>query len=312
MKATSAHAADEPKPFRFRDGQTVQHEIRRIARHELERILENLDDGPGTEKPIHEIRKATKRLRTLLRLVRDTIGEKHYRRENRAFRDIGRAFSDVRDAEVAEQSLEKLGAELRDELRPRALASVHRALHARTRAAQEGAKDRCRVRRVRTAVRKALTRVDRWSRVPDKWSSLRDGLERIHRDTRRAWKCALDDPCLDTLHEWRKRAKNLRHVMELLEPIWPEVIEALAREVERLESDLGEDHDLAMLPAHVSSDSVCPNEHDRELLIALVDVRRRELQSRARRTAARVCQERPPALAGRLGTYWKAWRREAS
>ena len=113
------------------------------------------------------------------------------------------------------------------------------------------------------------------------------------------------------MHEWRKRAKNLRYVVELLEPIWPEVIEALAREAERLESDLGEDHDLAMLPAHVTADSVCPNEHNRELVVALVDVRRREVQVRARRTAARLCQERPRAFGARLGRYWKAWRREA-
>ena len=143
---------DGRKSFRFRDGESVPHEIRRIARHELERILEGLDDGPGTAEAIHEIRKGTKRLRTLLRLVRDAIGEKEYRRENRAFRDIGRAFSDARDAEVAEGSLRKLGADLRDELRPRALAAVRRALHARTRAAHGDVTSRRRVGRVRTAV----------------------------------------------------------------------------------------------------------------------------------------------------------------
>ena len=97
-------------------------------------------------------------------------------------------------------------------------------------------------------VRKALGRLDRWCRVPDRWSAVRRGVERIHRDTRRAWKRALDDPRVETLHEWRKRAKDLRYVMELLELMWPEVIHPLAGEVERLESDLGEDHDLASPP----------------------------------------------------------------
>jgi len=304
--------SDQSKPFRFRDGESVRHEIRRIGRHELERILESLDRDLGTEEAIHEIRKGTKRLRTLLRLVRDAIGERRYRRENRAFRDMGRVFSDARDAEVAEHTLEKLETDLRDELRPRALASVRRAFHARTRAAHAAARKGRRAGRVRAAARKALARLERWSHVPDKWSALRCGVERIHRDTRRAWRHALDDPRVETLHEWRKRAKNLRYVMELLGPVWPEVVQALAREVERLESDLGEDHDLAMLAAHAAGDSVCPNEHDRELLVALVEVRRRNLQTRARRTAARVCQERPRAFTARLETYWKAWRREAA
>jgi len=307
----SADGADEPKPFRFRDGESVGHAIRRIARHEIERILEGLDEGPWTAEAIHEIRKGTKRLRTLVRLVRDVIGERVYRRENRVFRDLGRAFSSARDAEVAEQSLERLRADLRDELRPRALTCLRRVLHARTRQAHEAAKDRRLAARVRRAAKEALARVDRWSRVPDKWSALRPGLERIHHRTRRAWKRALDDPSVENLHEWRKRAKDLRYVTELLEPIWPEVIHALAREVERLESGLGEDHDLAMLPAHVTNDSVCPNEHDRDLVIALVDARRRDLQARARKTASRLCQEPPRAFSARLGIYWKAWRREA-
>ena len=311
MKATASGGEDKPKPFQIHDGESVRHGIRRIARHELERILEGLDEGLGKRESIHEIRKGTKRLRTLLRLMRDTIGEKHYRRENRAFRDIGRMFSDVRDAEVAEQSVEKLGTDLRGTLRPRALARLRRVLHARSRKAHDAARNGRLGADVRRAVRKALGRLDRWSRVPDKWSAVRRGLEQIHRDTRRAWKRALDDPRVETLHEWRKRAKNLRYVMELLEPTWPEVIHALAGEVERLESDLGEDHDLAMLPAHVAGDTVCPNEHDRDVVIALVDVRRRALQTRTRRTAARVCQETPRALSARLGTYWKAWRREA-
>jgi len=109
VKKPADHADEKPIPFRFRDGETLRHCIRRIAQHELERIREGLDEGAGTEESIHEIRKGTTRLRALLRLVRDTVGKKQYRRENRAFRDIGRAFAGARDAEVAEKSLADVG-----------------------------------------------------------------------------------------------------------------------------------------------------------------------------------------------------------
>src|SRR5262249_53251238 len=146
----------------------------------------------------------------------------------------------------------------------------------------------------------------------DRWAALRPGLERIHDGVRRAWKRALQDPTVENLHTWRKRAKDLRYIVELLEPAWPEVIQSLGREIESLEKALGEDHDLAMLPAHVTGDSLRPSEADRELVTALVDVRRRDLQAQARTTADRLCRERPRAFADRLGIYWKAWRREAS
>src|SRR5262249_44768125 len=172
MNAPAGHGGEQ-KPFRFRDGESLPHAIRRIARHELERILEGLDEGPSTAEAIHEIRKGTKRLRTLVRLVRDVIGEKRYRRENRAFRDMGRAFSAARDAEVAEQSLEKVRAGVRHELRPRALEGPLRALRARTRAGHRAAKNRRLVGRVRASVRRELARIDQWARVPDRWAALR-------------------------------------------------------------------------------------------------------------------------------------------
>ena len=74
---------------------------------------------------------------------------------------------------------------------------------------------------------------------------------------------AVDKPTVPRLHEWRKRTKDLRYALELLEPLWPDVMEAFAAEVDDLADLLGEDHDLALLEAFVRDPSLACDDDDR-------------------------------------------------
>ena len=47
--------------------------------------------------------------------------------------------------------------------------------------------------------------------------------------------------------QWRKRAKDLRYHVELLEPIWPEIMKDLEKILHTLTDHLGDDHDFADL-----------------------------------------------------------------
>ena len=49
---------------------------------------------------MHETRKALKRLRALVRLLREELGEQAFERENAALRDVARRLAGARDAEV--------------------------------------------------------------------------------------------------------------------------------------------------------------------------------------------------------------------
>jgi CHAD domain-containing protein len=51
-----------------------------------------------SDTDIHEARKAVKRARAALRLMRDALPQAAYRRENAALRDASRPLSSVRDA----------------------------------------------------------------------------------------------------------------------------------------------------------------------------------------------------------------------
>ena len=143
--------------------------------------------------------------------------------------------------------------------------------------------------------------------IPDAgWKALRPGLRRIYGQTRRCWRAAATDPTVARLHEWRKRAKDLRYALDLLEPVWPGVMKALADEADTLADRLGEDHDLALLrrfAREVARDGA--GERDQ---LALIDASRRRLQADALALAARIYEAPPSRFAGRLATYWHAWK----
>ena len=75
---------------------------------------------------------------------------------------------------------------------------------------------------------------------------------------------------------------------------------------------LGDDHDLAVLRQVLTDASArFGDAGDREVLLALIDRRRAELEQEARLLGGRFFQDRPGQFARRVKGYWKTWRRAA-
>ena len=82
--------------------------IHRIALEQVDLIIwhaERLGDG---DEHVHGVRKTSKRVRALLRLIRGELGEEAYRRENAALRDVARELSALRTATVEIEILKGL------------------------------------------------------------------------------------------------------------------------------------------------------------------------------------------------------------
>ena len=96
--------------YRLESGEPFAEGVARIARgridHALDELSGNTESSP--EDAVHGARKDLKKLRSLLRLVRDDLGGKVYRREMAVFRDAGRELAGVRDADVMLATLESL------------------------------------------------------------------------------------------------------------------------------------------------------------------------------------------------------------
>jgi CHAD domain-containing protein len=218
VKAAGKGAA---RRFALAPGEELAQGLRRIALEQLELALELLQGESGLEpgRAVHETRKALKRLRALMRLLREEMGEQGYARENALLRDAGRQLAGARDAEVMRSTLDGLLRE-RPKLARRAGVQRLRAQFEREReqAAARSFEDATVRAQVAGELRALELRVALW-KLPEREGIklAQAGLGRIYRQGRRRLGAARKDGSAASMHEWRKRVKDLRYAAEMLE-----------------------------------------------------------------------------------------------
>ena len=283
---------DEPAP----DG------VRRIARGQIDLAHDELtgDRHGDIGDAVHEARKAFKRLRALVRLARDELGDELYRRENDTFRDAGRALSGVRDAAVLVETLEDVSARYAGELSDGAFGALRDALADEARTAHDAIEDdQGAIDEVLATLDTARDRVAGWP-LPegeDDVAILAPGFKRIYRRGRRALRATEADTGTESLHELRKRAKDLWHAAQIARPAAPKKLKKIGRRAHDLSDVVGEDHDLAVLldAARQRPHALVPGE--RGLLVALVERRRAQLQRAALKKGSKLYARKPRKLA---------------
>jgi CHAD domain-containing protein len=288
--------------FRLAPDEGAADGLRRIARGQIELASDRLQNGDDVAEAVHEARKSLKRLRAVVRLARDPLGDDIYSSENHAYRDTGRELSAARDAQVLGETLDALTKRYRREIGDDAFAGLREAIDSDARAAHERiVADAGAVEEVRAGLDAARDRVATWP-LPEHEdaSMLAPGFERVYKRGRRALKAAQQDPVDENLHELRKRAKDLWHAAQVLRPASPRRMKRLARRAHALSDLLGDDHDLAVLLEAARERYRTLERGELALLRGLVERRRARLQRDALACGRRVYGPKPRVWTRRI------------
>src|SRR5262249_31342571 len=159
------------------------------------------------------------------RLVRDDLGEKTFKRENRALRDAGRMLSASRDAEVKLATLDSL-AEGEGDVPPGATALWREALVADRDRIVGGEDDR--LDGGVAAAGAAAVGVPGGKLGEDGGKLLAPAMDPASREGREAFEALGEEPSFEAVHELRKRGKDLWYQVRLLRETWPAVLDATA------------------------------------------------------------------------------------
>ena len=311
VKRRAARRRRAERAFRLRRDEPVAADLRRIARGRLDMALEVIADPADDKLPeaVHSVRKTLKRVRATVRVARPALGADTARAENAAYRDAARRLGDARDRKVVVDALDAVLGRVAGELRVERYTPLRERLVAEERAAAEGlARDaeRGALGEVAVELERGRDRVAAWPLDGDVVADLRAGLDRIYRRGRRAYGVAREDPTAETLHELRKRAKDLWYAAGLLQPAAPKRLRRVRKRAKRLSELLGEDHDLAILRAAVETRRpLFADLADRDALVGVIRRRRRGLRRDALALAGKLYGERPRRAAKRLGAGWR-------
>src|SRR5262245_23423066 len=104
--------------FRLKKTDRSGNGIPGLIRGQIDSALDELT-SPKSDDSIHAIRKRCKRIRAVLRLMRDELGDAVYRRENHCYRDIAEPLAGARDATVLAAAFDTLTDELDERGIPR-------------------------------------------------------------------------------------------------------------------------------------------------------------------------------------------------
>jgi CHAD domain-containing protein len=251
---------------------------------------------------VHEVRKALKRWRALLRLLGRPLGEQADQMRMEA-RELMRAIAGARDAQSA---LDALG-DLRKAEVPFSQTSTE-TIRARLTEIRDAAEAKSFTKAMRDRLSRyldyATLSLDRWPLKAIDFDTVTDGLTSTYRRARQLAPDGWPDAEAEHLHDLRRRVVEHRHQMDLVEPLWPRLGRVWAEEAQRLRNQLGACQDLAVLATFTAPHE--PLAPWRSRLAPLIEERRRAHLTTAQRLSGRLFAEKPKAFRRRIAALWSA------
>jgi CHAD domain-containing protein len=265
-------------PLRLAEGETLAEAFKRTLIDEIVGAIALLGD-PARDRgeTIHFVRRRLKRTRSLFSVVEAVPGADRPARSRR-IRDTARMLAAGRDADVAVALARRLAADGEPEVAEAARGLIAH-LERRAEAAHAGLPPFATV-----IVRLEASEADARS-LPERFAAGRmvaAALLDCYRRGRDDWRQIVDGAGAATLHDWRKRVKERRHLSALVPFATPVTGRSVQADLDDLAGLLGEEHDLALMIERLTDEpDLVERRGAREALLAEVARRRRRFEKRA-------------------------------
>jgi len=277
--------------FILKNKESADEDLIRIMNDQIDIALSHLEKESDNDfdESVHEVRKCIKRIRAVLRLVRDDIGKQKYRKENFFFRDINRNMSELRSINVNIETLVKLNSDESAGYK----ALIDHFIELKEKIIYKLCLEDDRLGNVVKMLKKGEKRTDQILIKNKDFEILFLGLIRVFNQCLRSMILAKKEPSNANLHEWRKKVKYLYYQFQVLEPVLPEELVIYTPKLDDLADYLGEDHDLAELEDSLRGNPYIPAESNKsESIYNIIDKTRYNKQKILFSLASEIFDER--------------------
>lgn len=285
----------------------LNDQFRQTLTSEIKKAAKAISLSRGIQKEqFKEARKSLKRVRSVLRLLRDSISEDQFKSEERHIKDLSKAFRPVRNACVTEEVLTKLLVAHKTLIAPADAKEILAVLGAHTQNILLAAFNEDKT--LRSTLGDLQAALERIPRLEIKGSLKESAIQGIKRSYRANW----ED--FESCHEsnfpeiwvsWRKNINFLATEVDLVKGHLTGEIRDWNEKVHQLSDCLGEHQDLLFLEEEAAEiKSLFENRKLFKSLIELSIERRKELRKQVRKEAKHLFLASPKEFIQTLSSTW--------
>ncbi len=298
--------------YEIRGHQAIPDELLPIWTEEVEFSIQQLEKQRQIETGIHQARKSMKRIRALLRMVRNPLGEKKFTKANFAYRDAARSVSGLRDLTAMEEVLEKLRSRYNRQILHAGIDSAIAGLDDWILMAKHEIRDQEDIpQETIKLLNKSLKKRKTWKKGVGEFRWIDSSIQRTYKHGWEAFRIGKKEPKALLLYDWGKEVKYLWHQLQLLRGCWPEMIDPWSEELHRLATLLGDEHDLIVLRNHIRQERLIPGRvRGKADLLTAIKTYRKELRQEYFPLGEKLYYQKPKNFTKSLAVYWEIWRGE--
>ncbi|UII19958.1 CHAD domain-containing protein [Fulvivirga ligni] len=296
------------------DNESFRQGANRIINEELTIAFDTLENcsQDGRHEAIHTVRKSFKKIRAILRLIRDNIGKEIYKAENHFYRDLARSVSKLRDHTSIIEMLHLLKQQYNPELEDDTFNTPLNSLeYYRRQATKKELDQEDKLSILRESLHEKLKDDREWIPKIKSFKDISPNLRRVYKRGKEAMEKADENGRPEDFHQWRKRVKYLRYQLELIEKIWPRTIKSFRKELSDISDYLGSDRDLYILTETLQTSSVkFKNDAEKGILLALILQQRQQMQQMALLKGHHFYQFKCDEIITLLENSWKYHKKQ--
>ena len=300
--------------FGLNHNETTDENIKRLLNGQLDMIIGHCEcHEADMHRSVHEIRKSCKRIRAILRLVRDEIGYSSYYRENVFCRDLGRKLSDIRSFNVLIETTRILQTDLSNTIPKTEIEPLlEEFLLRRDKLLEMTLLDENLLGNISKQVQEASTRIPDLDISHNDFRAFKGGLLRIYRQGKKYRDLARSHPTNHNFHDLRKRMKYLWYQMLILQPIFPAQLNAYAETLDKISENLGIYHDFAELHCFLERHPGIAKDPIHATLTEGCEFKKASILHRTWNAIETIYSGEPAEMVRRFNNYWNIYKNNSS
>jgi len=269
-------------------------------------VLLKIKKEADLEGSVTEVREHFKTIRASLRLVRDT--HKNYKKENAFYRDGARKLLPLQKAIAMVKAIDLINEQYSERLYKNAFTELRNHLEKHKEEEMDSALNGEHIfRNIHQGLEEKCETLKDQLLKPIAFDAIESGVKRVYKRGRKAKKSLSDSQSNERFHELQKRVNYLKVQLEIIKPIWPNMMDAWKAELKNLSDLLVTSEGLYHLSEFLNTKSDSNSTEDGTYLMkTLIEGHREQVQKHAQLLAHKIYCLKPKQFIEIIKAAWDA------